>query len=111
MNKSNEPKKNFWFKHDFDARNDLKLVQLRMDVGPVSDGIFWNVIEMMYKEGGQMSLSTIPCIAKLLNTSEELVNKVVCKSGMFVVETDIFYSKQVRERLHKMADEKAAKSA
>ncbi len=92
-------KKSYYFPHDYHARHDPKLERLRIEVGPVTDGIFWDIVEMLYEEGGYLSLKHIPAIAKILNTTEELVNRVVKDSELFSINCEKFYSTTLLARL------------
>jgi len=91
--------KSFYFPHDYHARYDPKLMRLRMEIGPVGDGIYWDLVEMLYEEGGILALKDIPFIAKTLNTTAELVEKVVKTSELFIVTEKDFYSGSLINRL------------
>lgn len=41
-----------WFRHDTDARNDIKLRKLSRDVGLAGIGAFWIVAEVLFEHGG-----------------------------------------------------------
>ena len=94
--------KSLWFPHDFHARHDTKLARLRMEVGPVGDGIYWSLVEMLYEEDGYLFYNDIPFIAKTLNTTEDMVNKVVFDTQLFIKNGDKFYSDSLLERLSKI---------
>ena len=95
-------KNSYYFPHDYHARHDPKLERLRMEVGPIGDGIYWDLIEILYEEGGQLPLKHLPLIAKTLNTTIELVTKVVKSSELFSINGDKFYSKSLLERLKRI---------
>ena len=40
-------KDSFWFKHDYNARNDEKILELRSIHGAESYGIYWMIVETM----------------------------------------------------------------
>lgn len=90
-------KKSYYFSHDYHARHDPKLERLRMELGPVSDGIFWDLVEMLYEENGYLSIQDIPLYSKMLNTNEQVLNKVV--TNLFVVDGDRFYNQSLLDRL------------
>lgn len=95
-------KDSFYFPHDYHARHDPKLERLRMEVGPVGDGIYWDIVEMLYEEGGYLPLKDIPLLAKTLNTTDELLQKVVKESKLFSVNGKKFYSESLLERLRRI---------
>lgn len=41
------PKETFYFSHDYNARNDEKILELRAEFGPEGYGIFWMIVETM----------------------------------------------------------------
>jgi len=94
-------KDTYYFPHDYHARHDPELESLRMVIGPIGDGIYWDLVEMLYEQGGYLSLQSIPTIAKSLNTTEELINKVI-KTKLFSINELNFYSESLLYRLKKI---------
>lgn len=92
-------KNSYYFPHDYHARHDPKLEKLRMEIGPAGDGIYWDLVEMLYEEGGYLPVKNIPLIAKAFNSTTELVDKVVKSAELFIVKGDIFYSESALRRL------------
>ncbi len=70
-----------------------------MEIGPVGDGIYWDIVEMLYEESGYLSLKDLPLIAKTLNTTIELITKVVKESKLFCANGSKFYSESLLVRL------------
>jgi hypothetical protein len=91
-------KQSYYFPHDFHARHDPKLERLRMEIGPISDGIFWDLVEMLYEEGGYLLIADIPVYAKMLNTDEHMLNK--CINILFLKDGDRFYNQSLLDRLN-----------
>jgi hypothetical protein len=89
----------YYFPHDYNARHDPKLEQLRLEIGPVGDGIYWDLVEMMYEQHGCLKIKDIPLFAKILNTTAELVEKVVKNSELFTLNGHFFYSESLTRRL------------
>lgn len=48
-----------WFKHDFNASNDPKLIKINMKYGIEGLGIYWILVELIYRENGQASMEDI----------------------------------------------------
>ena len=90
-------KQTYYFPHDYHARHDPKLEMLRMELGPASDGIFWNLVEMLYEQGGYLKVTEIPLYARMMNTTEEIIRKVI--DNIFVIEDDVFYNQILLDRL------------
>jgi len=43
-----------YFSHDYNARNDTKLVKVFMKYQLKGIGAYWCIIEMLYEEGGYL---------------------------------------------------------
>ena len=48
-----------WFRHDTDARNDIKMRRIARDVGLAGIGAFWVAVEVLYDNGGTASESDL----------------------------------------------------
>lgn len=48
-----------WFRHDTDARNDIKIRKLLRDNDPGALGAYWMCVEMIYQSGGYAEETTI----------------------------------------------------
>ena len=66
-------KDTFYFPHDYHARHDPKLERLRMKYGCVTDGVYWCLVEMMYEQGGYISIEDAHLYSKLLNTDIKII--------------------------------------
>lgn len=106
-------KDTFYFSHDYNARNDPKLVNLIMKAGLDSLGIYWCIIEMLYEQNGYISLSNIECIAYELHTDCERIKNVLQNYGLFRFKDDKCFSESVLRRLkvRKIKSDKARQSA
>lgn len=103
----------YYFSHDYNARNDKKLVKLKQKYRMTGVGIFWSLVEMMYEEGGQLSVNDIPIIASELRSREDIVREVVDGFDLFKCDGNSFWSESVKRRLDKRLEksEKAKASA
>lgn len=91
-------KQSFYFSHDSNARNDIKIIKLRRELQMEGYGIYWCLIEMLRDEqGNKLPLSAIDDIAFSLNVSKEKVDAVVRRYSLFVIdETDFFSERLLR---------------
>ena len=92
-------KDSYYFPHDYHARHDPKLEKLRLEIGPVGDGIYWDLVEMLYEQGGYLDLKDLPYFSKSLNANCEILERIVKTSKLFIISRDKFYSEQVLVRL------------
>jgi hypothetical protein len=100
-------KKNY-FPHDLYARNDIKKIKLKMEMGDEGIGIYWQLIEMLYENEGVMR-TEYDCIANVMRTQCDLIIAVITKYDLFVVTDTEFYSKSVLKRIEVM-NEKSKKA-
>ena len=83
----------YWFSHDGNARNDVKCIKLRRELGIEGYGIFWILIEMLREQPGyKIPLSNIEDIAYDLHVSKEKIDAVITRYGLFQIEDEIFFS-------------------
>lgn len=104
-------KETLYFSHDCNARNDRKLVSLRMQHGMQGVGVYWCIVEMLYEEGGYLPLE-YERITFELRIEENVLRSILTEFDLFVLDGDKFYSPAVIERLSKRMEksEKAKKS-
>lgn len=95
------PKETFYFPHDYNARNDRKLVRVLMELGLSGIGAYWCVVEMLYEEGGYLNCSDIPMIAKELRMQVRTLENLIENFGLFEQTEEHFYSSSVLFRLSK----------
>lgn len=103
-------KKTYYFSHDYGARKDPKLVKLMMTEGHSGKGIYWDIIEMMYEEGGYLLLSEIATYAFELRTECDRIANVLHSYDLFKNDGEKVWSESVLRRL-KLREEKSTKAA
>ena len=97
----------YWFKHDIDARNDDKIVRLRMDMGAEGYGIYFMILELLANSEGYKLSDNYKVIAYRINSTEELVEQVVQSYGLFEFENDFndlkfFYSPRLKKHMEEV---------
>jgi len=100
---------NNYFSHDYNARNDKKLVTASMKFGLEAIGCYWCIIEMGYEEGGYLLITEYDRITFELRTSEELVKYLIHDSLLFENDGVRFWSNTAINRL-KLRAEKSEKA-
>ncbi|MCP4987279.1 MAG: DUF4373 domain-containing protein [Colwellia sp.] len=101
-----------YFSHDYNARNDTKLVKVFMKHGLSGIGAFWCIVEMLYEESGYLIRTEYERIAFELRTDTEVIRDIVESYDLFQLEDDKFYSSSALDRLNERMtkSEKARKS-
>lgn len=92
------PKDTFYFTHDYNTRNDVKIKHLLQKYGMQGYGIFWAIVEDLYNNANALPLD-YECIAFDLRVEKETVQSVIHDFGLFVIENNQFGSLSVQKRL------------
>lgn len=93
----------YYFSHDSNARNDQKIMKLRMKEGMAGYGIYWAIIEMLREqEGYSLELDDIDSIAFELRQERDVIERIVNDYNLFVIDDGRFYSESLSERMCKM---------
>ena len=98
-----------YFSHDYNSRNDKKLVTALMKFGLEAIGAYWCIVEMLYEEGGYLLITEYERITFELRTSEDLVKFLIHDSLLFENDGVRFWSNTALERL-KLRAEKSEKA-
>lgn len=90
-----------YFSHDSNARNDEKLVRLRMKQGAAGYGVYFMILERLREEAGYMSAKDYNMIAFDLRVDAAIVKSVVEDFGLFTFTDDgkCFYSESFTRRM------------
>ncbi len=95
-------KNTYYFSHDYNARNDTKVLFLRMQLGMEGYGIYWYLIESLAESGGTLPLQLIPVLAMQMHTTEAKVKAVVNAFSLFEITDEQFFSLRLNEHLEKV---------
>lgn len=98
--------KDFYFAHDCNARNDIKLKRLAVEMGMKGIGIYWCLIEILYENNGEILMKDVPIIAKDLSNHHQTLMKVIQNYDLFTITSKSFTSLRVLKNLQ----ERKAKS-
>lgn len=100
----------FYFKHDIDAQGDEKMNRLLTYMGPEGTGIYWLLIERLYKNQGSIQME-YPLLEKALNSTSAKIRKVAEKYQLFYfkhgrlrsrrVDRELDYRREIREQAAK----------
>ena len=101
-------KETFYFSHDYNARNDIKIKRLIVKHGYEGYGIFWALIEDLYQNANAMPLD-YDCIAYDFRVDSYMIESIINDFDLFEVNDDTFGSLSVQRRLNKR-NEKSRKA-
>lgn len=109
---NNRTKDSYYFSHDSDARNDIKMIKLRRQLGLEGYGIFWCLVEMLRASPAyRIPMSSIEDIAFEINAPREKVETVISGYGLFRIELDHFLSDRLCKAMGLYNKQKDALSA
>lgn len=104
-----------YFSHDSNARNDDKIIALRMKYGWEGYGIYWAIIEKLRDASGYMCVKDYNVIAFDLRADAAKIKSIIEEFGLFVFTEDgkYLYSESLMRRMEQKDEksEKARKSA
>ena len=99
-----------WFSHDFNARDDEKILNMRMKHGWNAYGLYWAIIEMLRAAENYKMKTQYDSIAFALQTDSDLIKTIIESFELFSFDNDFFYSKSLLERMI-IKDEKSHKAS
>jgi len=74
-----------YFSHDYDSREDGKIIDLMGEHGWGGYGLIWGLVELLYKNGGKMR-TQYKRIAFALNAHPDIIEDIVENFGLFQVK-------------------------
>ena len=96
-------KETFYFSHDYDARNDIKIKKLISKLGYAGYGIFWALIEDLYINNNELPLD-YDLLAFDYRIEVEVVKSILNDFDLFEISNDYFGSISVQKRLDTRAE-------
>lgn len=92
-------KRTNWFRHDYNARNDIKLQRLNLEFGLLSNGLYWVIVEIMHENiDNNFDLKEIEMLSFVYKIELDLLEKIIStmiKVGLFIEENGYLYSNNV----------------
>lgn len=101
-----------YFSHDSNARNDDKIINLRMKYGMEGYGIYFCIIERLREEPSYTAKKDYNAIGFDLHADAEKVRNVVESFGLFAFTDDgeCFYSESLNDRMAHMDGKRTKRS-
>lgn len=101
-------KDTYYFTHDSNARNDIKMLKLRRDLGMEGYGVYFAIIEVLRDQSEyKLNIDNIEDIAFELRVDTDKVNRIVRNYGLFIVDGGMFYSPSLLNRMAQYNELKA----
>lgn len=97
----------YYFSHDSNARNDIKIVRLRRAHKMEGFGIYWGIIEMLREAAGHsLPISSIEDIAYDLDADEEKVRSIISDFDLFIIADNTFSSARLSRAMEEFEERK-----
>ena len=94
-----DKKGTYYFSHDYNARNDFKILYMRQELGMEGYGIYWYIIEALADSGGVLPLNIIPILAKQMDATLIKVEGVIMNYNLFQIVDNQFFSERLMKHL------------
>lgn len=94
------PLENLWFRHDFNARNNPKLLKLKMKMNMEGVGIYWSLIETLYELNGYLKEDDLEAFCFNEHIEMEKVKQVLNLANFQYDKIKGYYSNGVLERIN-----------
>ena len=105
--------KKSYFRHDYNARNDIKLQSVITKHGAVGIGVYWIIVEMLCRNGGELPLDITRNISVAYFTDFKVVESVINDFDLFENDGNVFWSVRIRQTIDntkKVSDARKAAS-
>jgi hypothetical protein len=97
-------KSTYYFSHDYNAANDVKILFMRQQLGMEGYGIYWYLIEHLADAGGRLPLKIIPVLAMQMQSQEIKIRAVITEFELFQIEDEAFFSIRLLSNLDRVND-------
>ncbi len=94
----------YYFQHDYNARNDHKIIKLMRVHGLAGVGAYWCIVEQLYQNGGKLPLEDYESIAFALHTDCKCIASIVQDFNLFQNDGVHFWSDSVYKRINRCQD-------
>lgn len=105
--------KKSYFRHDYNARNDIKLQSVITKHGAVGIGVYWIIVEMLYQNGGELPLDIARNISVAYFADFKVVESVINDFDLFENDGNVFWSVRILQTIDntkKVSDARKAAS-
>ena len=96
-------KDTYYFSHDYNTRNDIKIKRLMQKHGMEGYGVFWAIVEDLYNNANALP-TDYDTIAYEMHVSTDIVKSIINDFDLFVIDGNEFGSSSVERRLNERAE-------
>ena len=99
---------NEWFRHDYNAHEDIKQKRLLKRHGMSAIGFYWYLVELLYQNGGKLENKEVRLEAELLDSLDCLDSFI--EFELFKIEDGFWLCKRVSDELSYREEQRLRKS-
>ena len=93
----------YYFSHDSNARNDQRLMKVRMKYGMEGYGIYFGLIEILREQHKYtLYIDDLNGVAFDLRVDIDMIQDVVLNYNLFQIDGELFYSNSLKRRMEKL---------
>lgn len=89
----------YYFSHDYNAANDVKILFIREKFGMQGYGVYWYIIESLAQSNGVLPINIIPVLAMQMQVDKEIVKSIITDFDLFSLNENNFSSERLRKHL------------
>lgn len=101
-------KEAYYFSHDANAKDDPKILQLRMHLGWEGYGLFWGLIELLRNQPDYKMKKHFRSIGYSFQVDEKKIESIVNDFDLFATDQEFFWSESLLKRME-LKEEKSEK--
>ena len=98
-----------YFQHDSNARNDSRLLKLRMKYGAKGYGIYFQIVEILREQSDFVCDLNLDTISYDLREKKEEIDDILRNFGLFVISRGKFYSPSLTKRMKTLEELRSRK--
>lgn len=100
-----QPKQAYYFFHDSNAHNDIKIVKLRRELGWEGYGLYWCLIELL-REATEYKIPVLAIddISFQIGTPKEYIDKIIRQYDLFEIHDGYFFSRRLNRSMEQYND-------
>ena len=91
-----------YFKHDSNARNDIKINKIRKKYGLKGYGIYFCVIEMLCCQKKYTMKLDLESLAYDIQEDEKVIEDILKNYDLFTIKKGLFYSSSLKKRMARL---------
>ena len=93
----------YYFSHDSNARNDQRILEIRMKHGMTGYGVYFGIIEILREQTDySLHLNKFTTIAYDLRVDYEMVEDIIMNYNLFEIDDNIWFSRSLKRRMERL---------